>query len=201
MKRPSPSMVVATLALVFAVGGTGIAASGLITGADVKDGSLTGKDIAAGSISPANLSTVTKQQAVENATRRGPRGPRGYRGLRGLRGYPGAAGAAGAPGSAQAAGFVDNSSGTPAMSKARGGVSVRRAGNGIFCITAPGVDPNTTPITAVVSAKSGAFGLILVGSGLAFSQLCTGSEFQVITVAAANFNVGLNNVSFEFMIP
>ncbi len=194
MKKPSPSMVIATLALVFAVGGTGIAAGGLITGADVKDGSLTGKDIAVGSITPANLTTVTSEQAL-----RGRRGPRGARGPRGFRGYPGAPGAAGASG-VTASGFVDNSSGTAVMQKAQGGVSVRRAGNGVFCITAPGQDPNTKAFTAVASAKSGALGIIFVGSGLNFSQLCTGSEFQVITVSPANFAVGLNNASFEFMI-
>ena len=193
MKRPSPSMVIATLALVFAVGGTGVAASGLITGADVKDGSLTGKDIAVGSITPANLTTATSEQATR-------RGPRGLRGPRGFRGFPGVSGPAGAPGSAQASGFVDNSSGTAVMTKGKGGVSVRRAGNGVFCITAPGVDPNTTAMVAVASAKSGALGIIFVGSGLNFSQLCTGSEFQVITVSPANFAVGLNNASFEFMI-
>ena len=197
MKRPSPSMVIATIALVFAVAGTGVAASGLITGADVKDGSLTGKDIAAGSITPANLTTVKSEQALRG--KRGPRGLRGKRGPRGRRGYPGAPGPAGASGTT-ASGFVDNSSGTPSMQKAKGGVSVRRAGNGVFCITAPGVDPNTTSMVAVASAKSGALGIIFVGSGLSFSQLCTGSEFQVITVSPANFAVGLNNASFEFMI-
>jgi hypothetical protein len=110
-------------------------------------------------------------------------------------------GAPGAPGSAAAAGFVDNSSGTPSMRKAKGGVSVRRAGNGVFCITAPGQDPNSTPIVATPSAKSGSLGVIFVGSGLFFSQLCTGSEFQVLTVSPANFSIGLNNASFEFIIP
>ena len=51
------------------------------------------------------------------------------------------------------------------------------------------------------SAKSGAPAIIFVGSGLAFSQQCTGTEFQVITVLPSNFSVGINNASFEFVIP
>jgi hypothetical protein len=87
------------------------------------------------------------------------------------------------------------------VSKAKGGVTVRRSGNGVFCITAPGIDPSTTSMVAVASAKSGALGLIFVGSGLTFSQQCTGSEFQVITLDVYNLTIGRNDVSFEFIIP
>ena len=42
--RPSPSMIVAVLALVVALGGTSYAAL-VVTGKSVKDGSLTGRDV------------------------------------------------------------------------------------------------------------------------------------------------------------
>jgi len=58
-----------------------------------------------------------------------------------------------------------------------------------------------TAIVAVPSAKSVEYGIVFVGSGLAYSQQCTGSEFQVLTVSPSNFNIGLNDVSFEFIIP
>ena len=87
------------------------------------------------------------------------------------------------------------------MSKAKGGVTVRRSGNGVFCITAPGIDPSQTSMAAVASAKSLNVGIILLGSGLAFSQQCTGTEFQVITMDPSNYNIGRNDVSFEFIIP
>ena len=87
------------------------------------------------------------------------------------------------------------------MSKAKGGVTVRRSGNGVFCITAPGIDPSQTSMVAVASAKSVSYGHILVGSGLAFSQQCTGTEFQVIAMDPSNYNIGRNDVSFEFIIP
>ena len=48
-RRPSPSLVVAGLALVVATGGTSYAAV-MITGADVKNGSLTGKDLRKNSV-------------------------------------------------------------------------------------------------------------------------------------------------------
>ena len=108
---------------------------------------------------------------------------------------------AGAAGTARAFGFVDNSTGTPSMSKAKGGVTVRRSGNGIFCITAPGIDPSTTAMVASSSAKSGALGIIFVGSGLYFSQQCTGGEFQILTVSPSDYSVGINYASFEFIIP
>ena len=79
---------------------------------------------------------------------------------------------------------------------------MRRSGNGVFCITAPGIDPSQT-----LDGRRGEreerqrTAIILVGSGLAFSQQCTGTEFQVITMEPLNFNVGRNDVSFEFIIP
>jgi hypothetical protein len=97
--------------------------------------------------------------------------------------------------------MVDHSSGTATMTQAHGGESVRRAGNGTFCITAPGIDPNTTPIAVTPHAKSGLFAYTIVGSGLAFSQLCTGTEFQVLTLDPANFNNATNFSSFTFVIP
>jgi len=65
----------------------------------------------------------------------------------------------------------------------------------------PGVDPTVTAINAVASAKSGAYAVIFVGSGLAYSQQCTNAEFQVLTVSFNDATIGLNNASFEFIVP
>jgi hypothetical protein len=46
MKRPSPSMSVALLALFVALGGSAVAASGLITGRQIKDGTVRRADLA-----------------------------------------------------------------------------------------------------------------------------------------------------------
>lgn len=62
--RPSPSFVVAVLALVLAAGGTGYAAGkvtsrqiqdGTVQSRDVRDGTLTGRDVKNGSIGRAEL--------------------------------------------------------------------------------------------------------------------------------------------------
>lgn len=52
--RPSPSFVVAVLALVLAAGGTGYAA-GKITSADIKDNTITGRDVKNGSLERRDL--------------------------------------------------------------------------------------------------------------------------------------------------
>jgi hypothetical protein len=77
--RPSPAMLVALVALFVAGSGTGIAASKLITGTQIKDGSVTGKDIKNKSIGLGKLRGTL------------PAGP---------------AGVAGTPGSARAYGLV-----------------------------------------------------------------------------------------------
>jgi hypothetical protein len=200
LRRPSASLVLSIAALVMACAGTAVATT-LITGDQIKDGSITGADIANGSIPSSKLGAGP---AVAGRTLRGPRGKRGLRGKtgpQGAAGAPGAAGAAGAAGTARAAGFVDNSSGTPGISQVKGGVTVRRSGNGVFCLTAPGIDPTQTPIVVTQHAKSTAVALVLVGSGLGFAQQCTGTEFQVLTIDATNFNNGLNTASFDFVIP
>ena len=125
-------------------------ASNAITSAKVKNGSLLKVDFKSGQL---------------------PKGPRSLTGTVWPGGTAGAAGANGAPGTARAYGFVDNSSGTPVMTASAGGVTVQHASNGTFCITAPGIDPNTTPIAVTPHAKSGAFAYTIVGSGLIFSQL------------------------------
>ncbi len=194
LKRLRPRLtyanVVSTLCLFVLLSGTAVAAT-VISGASIVDGTIAGSKLKNNTITSAKIKsgTLLKKAFKAGQIPAGPAGPAG------------APGAAGAPGTARAFGFVDNSSLSPVMSKAKGGVTVRRSGNGVFCITAPGIDPSQTSMSAVASAKSQAVGIILLGSGLAFSSQCTGTEFQVITMDPANYNVGRNDVSFEFIIP
>jgi len=55
MRRPSPAMIVALLALFIALGGTATAAGLLITGRQVKDESLTGRDIRNNTVKGADV--------------------------------------------------------------------------------------------------------------------------------------------------
>jgi hypothetical protein len=185
--------VVSTLCLFVLLSGTAVAAT-VISGASIVDGTIAGSKLKNNTITSAKIKsgTLLKKSFKAGQLAAGPAGPAGA---------AGAAGSPGGAGTARAFGFVDNSSGTPSLAKAKGGVAVRRSGNGVFCITAPGIDPSTTSMVAVASAKSGSLGVIFMGSGLFFSQQCTGSEFQVITVAPSNYSIGLNDASFEFIIP
>lgn len=76
MRRPSPTYanVVATLALVLALGGTSYAAAGLITGQDIKDGTVTGADVKKHSVPVSRL---------QGKLPKGPRGPQGPQGPQG----------------------------------------------------------------------------------------------------------------------
>jgi hypothetical protein len=95
LRRVSPAMIVAMLALLVALTGTSVAAtSALITGKNIKNGSITGMDVKNKSIGVADL--ARKARGAPGA--RGPSGPAGPQGPAGARGDTGAAGAKGDPG-------------------------------------------------------------------------------------------------------
>jgi hypothetical protein len=111
VRRPSPALVVAFLALFVAVGGTAAAAGVLIT---------SSKQIKAGAIDASDLSAKARGQ-LKGAT--GPAGPAG------ATGNPGAVGPAGPAGPAGANG-TNGAPGAPGAPGARGpsDVLVKRAG-------------------------------------------------------------------------
>jgi hypothetical protein len=99
--RVSYSSVVATLALVLAIGGPAAAGAQLLltgrnvkddslTGADIQNDSLTGADIRDGSLGSNLLSTIARAN-LRGAT--GPAGPKGETGATGATGTQGPAGA------------------------------------------------------------------------------------------------------------
>ena len=87
LRRPSPALVVACIALVVALGGTATAASVAIR---------SSAQIAPGVIQKSDLST----RALRSLTKTGPAGPAGAAGVAGERGADGATGAAGPRGEA-----------------------------------------------------------------------------------------------------
>jgi hypothetical protein len=118
LQRPSSSSVIATVALVFAVGGTAFGASTLLTGADTNDGSLTGQDIRDGSLRAADFSRadlpLLKPARRQRVIVRGSRGPKGDSGAAGPTGAPAALPSVSATGP-DVTGYVD---GTPLVSVA-----------------------------------------------------------------------------------
>ena len=87
MRRISPSMLVAVVALVLSCTG-GAVAAGYITSAQVKDNSLTGRDIRNRSLTPADFSgSVRGDDGRDGAP--GPTGPQGPAGPAGPQGPAG----------------------------------------------------------------------------------------------------------------
>src|SRR3954462_13944337 len=91
MKTPSPATVIATLALVVATTGTGIAAT-KINGRDIKNYSITENKLAKNSVSgrairPASITTTDLADGViVNNTINAPAGPKGDAGADGTPG-------------------------------------------------------------------------------------------------------------------
>ena len=131
----------------------------------------------------------------------GPQGVQGPAGPVGPAGPTGANGANGADGSARAYGLVNNSTGTPVMQKSKGSPSVRRSGNGIFCIKVGGIDPANTVLLAQIDASGSLAGFVtaVTGNGPVVSSQCNSDEFQVLTYDA-NGGTGRNDISFAFGI-
>jgi hypothetical protein len=180
---------------ILAAVGTATAAD-LITSADIKNGTVTSIDIKNGTIKVKDISKKARTALKGNVGPQGPTGPTGATGGQGPQGP------AGADGTARAYGLVNNASATPVMQKSKGGPTVRRSGNGIFCITVSGIDPASNVIVPQIDASGSLAGLVTVvsGFGAVFSQQCTGTEFQVVTYDANN-GAGRNDVSFNFVIP
>lgn len=78
--RLTPATVLALIALSVSLGGTAYGARGLITGADIKDGTITSRNIRKGSLN-LNVLNVHAREALSG--RRGPQGPSGATGPQG----------------------------------------------------------------------------------------------------------------------
>ncbi len=144
--------------------------------------------------------------SAAQAAKRGPRGVRGPRGAQGPQGAPGAqgpqgpAGPAGAAGSAVAyAAVILNSPQQPTLQKAKGFTSVRSPQPGIYCLSAPGIDPATSgPVMSGQYTTGPAYTATIVSdAGL---QQCGGGEFQVDTFWDSDGSAN-DQVSFWVAVP
>jgi hypothetical protein len=104
-RRPSPALVVASLALFVAMGGTGYAAVA-VTGRDVVNSTLSGKDVKDESLTGKDVRSLTGRDVIDGsllaadfASGQVPVGPRGETGATGPQGLKGDTGAPGQPGS------------------------------------------------------------------------------------------------------
>ncbi len=90
-------MLLVALSFVAGVSGTA-SATGLITTAQVKDGSVLGRDLRDGSVTGRDLLDGSLSRLDALGAQRGPRGPAGPEGFRGPPGEPGPAGVPGLAG-------------------------------------------------------------------------------------------------------
>jgi hypothetical protein len=90
MHRPSPALVVAVIALVVSLGGTAVAASGVLitSSSQIRAGSVRSTDIRDGSIKPRDLTPALRaRRGAKGDT--GPQGPPGTPGATGRDGIAG----------------------------------------------------------------------------------------------------------------
>ncbi len=177
---PSPAFVIACIALFVAMGGTGYAATQLVSGKE--------------------------EGATASKVKRGPRGKRGKTGPAGPAGLAGPAGPAGPAGSARAWGVISH---TGALVKGFNITSVSKIGTGLYCI-AVGNGINTTNAGALATLDwSDIFVAsgddIQVVSETAFNGCNPNTQFEVRTgsqkVNGTALEFTFKDDGFDFMVP
>jgi hypothetical protein len=103
LHRPSPPLVVACLALLVALSGTGIAAVNALPRASVgtpqlKTGAVTSIKVKDGGLKLVDFAATERAQLKGDAGPAGPQGPKGDKGDKGAKGDTGAQGLQGVPG-------------------------------------------------------------------------------------------------------
>ena len=90
LRRPSPAMAVACVALGVALGGTATAARTLLTGKDIAPGAITARNLAPGAVTLQKLAPSARPVHVASLPGiQGPQGPPGPQGAQGLQGPAG----------------------------------------------------------------------------------------------------------------
>ncbi len=97
-RRPSPAIVLATVALVVASTGTAVAASGLIHASDIATGAVASRAIRDGGVALTDLSSQTRASLAGGTGATGAKGETGSSGAAGTNGHDGANGADGVNG-------------------------------------------------------------------------------------------------------
>jgi hypothetical protein len=130
-RKPSPSTLIALLALFVALGGSSYAAlqvpRGSVGTRQLKNNAVTSPKVKNNSL------LVRDFRASQRSLLRGPEGARGPQGPQGPQGLPGPAGASGAPGSALAFAHV-NANGTIDAANSENVVAGPKPGAGIYCL-------------------------------------------------------------------
>jgi hypothetical protein len=135
---PAPSTVLAGAALFVVLGGSAVAANGLIRAGDIAPGAVTSQALRNGAVEPRNLSTATRALLAGGPGAAGAKGDTGSSGAAGTNGAEGAKGASGASGADGAKGIdgVNGANGANGPNGANGangadGVNGTNGANGV----------------------------------------------------------------------
>ena len=123
---PTPSIVLAGAALFVVLGGSAVAATGLIHAGDIAPGAVTSRAIKSGAVEPKDLSVSTRALLVGGQGATGAKGDGGSAGSRGETGSTGSAGINGANGPNGANG-ADGTNGTNGLAGANGAAGAKGA--------------------------------------------------------------------------
>jgi hypothetical protein len=177
--RPSPAMVVACIALLFAMTGAGYAA-GMLGPNTVGTKQLKKNAV---------ISTKVKNRsllAVDFKAGQLPKGDPGAPGAPGAKGDPGAPGSALAFARILATGAVDD-----ANSKGIATANVTKIGAGAYCISGLAFTPKN-PVATLESPLAAPDLIIRVGIGVGPSACAAGTQVRVFTTSDSNFFLALN---------
>lgn len=134
----------------------------------------------------------------------GPQGSAGERGPAGPVGPAGAPGAEGAPGTVRAYAYVHGSVSSPSFDAARtkGFSAVSEPSKGVYCLTAPGVDPATTAPVVTAVYNSGFAGIPTSAQLEALGEACAAGQFEVLTRAIeGGSDVNAPWLDFTIVVP
>jgi hypothetical protein len=195
LRRPSPAMVVALLALFVAMGGTGYAALKLPKNS-VKATQIAKTAVGASEIKTGGVGTSeVKNRSLLAKDFKAGQLPAGPQGLKGDTGAPGA------PGTARAYGEVDKDG--LQVGDAHRNATVRRKTTGTYCIKpAAGIDPTTT--VPVVTGNFSTIDRQTLANIREGHFDCDDGEFEVITFdpsVAQTAPGAVKDSGFSFVIP
>lgn len=175
MRKPSPSLLIACIALFVALSGSAIAAKHYLV-------------TSVSQISPKARKALVGAQGPQGAI-----GPKGAQGDRGLPGTPGSPGVPGADGSARAHAKI-NEEGFAVIGYQKNYASSNRVSAGVYCVGFSGGITPANSIALATTVYSGHRDYMQIGP----SGSCTANQFQV---EAHDYEGNLSDTEFVVMVP
>lgn len=222
----SVANVLATIAVILALGGTGYAASligtdqlenGAVTASKLRKGAVTGAHVRRGTLTWRHLTPPARATASRAKGAVGPQGETGPAGAQGLRGEAGPqgpqgpqgetgpTGARGSDGTARAYAVIDPATPSIVAGRQKNMTAVSRVGTGTYCLTpAAGIDATATFAVATpelsLSGSSLATDNILLSYVVASAADCPAGDFEVKTYARTMTALS-DAVAFAVVVP